>query len=305
MLTPCTWLHSGYQKLLGGLLIFLCSQYVHAAALTINVVLGEQNEIYQRIFSSLQNSLSSENVKLSISLAGDPVSEADLVVAVGTKSANSLVASPNTAVIYLLLPKSRYASLAKRNHQSAIYVEQPPERPLHLLEAALPQKKRIGILFSPPASDALVALRRHLPEHRMSVYHREINATQSMAEALQDVLTHSDVLLALPDSNIYNSNTLRNILFSTYRAGVPLIGFSAGYVNAGALAAVHTTPAQYAEQAAIMIKQYARSGTLPTAQYPHDFEVSVNKQVARSLGLVLKDERDLAKVIIQLERGNP
>ena len=45
---------------------------------------------------------------------------------------------------------------------------------------------------------------------------------------------NSEVLLGVPDGVIYNSNNIRNILPSSYRRGIPLIGFSQGYVRAGA-----------------------------------------------------------------------
>ena len=41
---------------------------------------------------------------------------------------------------------------------------------------------------------------------------------------------------------------MRNILLTSYRRGVPLVGLSQAYVNAGALAAIFSTTEQLAEQ---------------------------------------------------------
>jgi ABC-type uncharacterized transport system substrate-binding protein len=110
-----------------------------------------------------------------------------------------------------------------------------------------------------------------------------------LSNALQEILLgRSEVLLALPDAAVYNDSTIRNILLATYRRGIPLIGFSSGYVKAGALCAVFSTPAQIATQAAALILQFANTHALPFPQYSHEFEVMVNEQVARSLDLQVK-----------------
>jgi hypothetical protein len=46
-----------------------------------------------------------------------------------------------------------------------------------------------------------------------------------------------------------------------------------------------------------MIEQYAETGKLSAAQYPNEFEVSVNMQVARSLDLHIKDADKLRREI--------
>ena len=50
-----------------------------------------------------------------------------------------------------------------------------------------------------------------------------------------------------------------------------------------------------------MIHRYAESGKLSAPQYPSEFEVSVNMQVARSLDLHIKDAVQLRDEI----RRNP
>jgi ABC-type uncharacterized transport system substrate-binding protein len=114
-----------------------------------------------------------------------------------------------------------------------------------------------------------------------------------LTDALDEVLGGSDALLVLPDQNVYNSGTIRNILLASYRKQVPLIGISQSYVKAGALCAIYSTPIQIATQAAEVIRQFGDTGKLPPSQYPNEFEVSVNKQVARSLDLLIKDADQL------------
>ena len=105
------------------------------------------------------------------------------------------------------------------------------------------------------------------------------------------------MLLALPDAAVYNDSTIRNILLATYRRGIPLIGFSSGYVKAGALCALISTPAQIAPQAAELIRQFNNTHALPPPQYPHEFEVIVNESVANVLDLQIKNTTELHEKI--------
>jgi len=76
-----------------------------------------------------------------------------------------------------------------------------------------------------------------------------------------------------------------------------LVGISQAYVKAGALCAIYSTPNQIAIQAVEAIRLFSESGKLPSSQYPKEFEVSVNKQVARSLDIRMEDADRLRDVV--------
>jgi ABC-type uncharacterized transport system substrate-binding protein len=122
-----------------------------------------------------------------------------------------------------------------------------------------------------------------------------------LADALDGVLEESEALLVLPDTDVYNAGTIRNILLTSYRKQVPLIGISQAYVKAGALCAIYSTPVQIAVQTAEAIRQYSTTTKLPASQFPKEFDVSVNTQVARSLNIPIKDAEKLRDEI----RRNP
>ena len=95
----------------------------------------------------------------------------------------------------------------------------------------------------------------------------------------------ADVLLAMPDSGVYNTDTIRNILLSTYRHKQGVIGFSADMVKAGALATTYSDIEDIDAQVAEMAHAFARTGELPPPQFPRYFRTIVNDGVARSLDL--------------------
>jgi ABC-type uncharacterized transport system substrate-binding protein len=94
------------------------------------------------------------------------------------------------------------------------------------------------------------------------------------------------VFLALADPAVFNSNSIQNLLLSTFRADVPMIGFSPSYVRAGAWLSLHVTPNQVGLQLALLVQEVLKGGALPDhALESDDFEVSVNEHVGRSLNL--------------------
>jgi putative ABC transport system substrate-binding protein len=210
-------------------------------------------------------------------------------------------------VLAALIPRSGYERTLKessaKNSQpsSAMYLDQPFGRQLDLLRLALPDAKKVGVLWGPQSIAQQNLLLPALQQRAMSLVSSSTATEGSLFGALRVVLDDADVLLAVADPQVYSSATISGILLSTYRARTPVLAFSPAYVKAGALLALHTTPAQVGTQVAVMARQLLQGGPLPSPQYPTDYQVSVNEHVARSLGLTL-DARSLEDRLRRLEK---
>ena len=95
----------------------------------------------------------------------------------------------------------------------------------------------------------------------------------------------NEVLLAMPDSAVYNADNIRNILLSTYRHKQGVIGFSADMVKAGALASTYSDIEDINAQVAEMAAAFVATGELAPPQFPRYFSTIVNEGVARSLDI--------------------
>lgn len=297
------------------LALYLCltipAHATHPDPTSIVVVQSEGGGPYQEFSTALRGVLSNSSNTITIIGADQPLQSADLVIAVGMKAATRVAASDARSVLNVLVPKAGYQKLlgdfplrADARNYSAIYLDQPAARQAALLHAIFPDKRHIGVLYS-TAPPELPQLRREINARGLSLHEQKVGPEQALHEALSSLLQVTDVLLALPDTTIYNSSTVRNILLTTYRSKVPLVGFSPGYVKAGALCALYSTPAQIAAQTAALIQRFNQSHTLPAAQYPQEFEVLLNEQVARSLGVHTQQAEALHDVIRSGERGKP
>jgi hypothetical protein len=99
----------------------------------------------------------------------------------------------------------------------------------------------------------------------------------------------NEVLLAMPDSAVYNAENIRNILLSTYRHKQGVIGFSADMVKAGALASTYSDIADINAQVAELAEAFVATGDLAPPQFPRYFSTIVNEGVARSLDIEVGD----------------
>lgn len=304
---PVWW--SAMRKQAGRILVLLCLYLplgcIQAAPLAVTVVLSEHGGPYQEFSDALREKLIKKNIYLDIVDEADEVNPGQgMVVAVGMKAAAAVAGSGARAILNVLVPETGHEKLLRDHPQraaskaySAIFLDQPTERQVRLIAAMLPGKRQVGVLFDSFSPDELAELKQRMAMHGLSLHEHKIGADFPLHIALQHILDNSEVLLALPDAAIYNSSTIRNILLASYRSGDPVIGFSPAYVKAGALAAVFTTPAQIAEQTARFIQQYGETRTLPSAQHPQLFEIAVNEQVGRSLGLAVRSAEELVQEI--------
>ena len=280
--------------------VICCLSLSQAAPLRVSVVLSENGGAYREFSDALRHKLPEDKFALNTQYSGEKLNDADLYIAVGLKAASELV-TRDVTTLNVLVSRDGYDQIQhlpsqhKKPH-SAVFLDQPLERQVALLHAALPGTRDVGVLYTAQQPE-LQNLRHLLTTQDIRLHDQKVDESQSLNDALESLLAVSDVLFVLPDVDIYNAGTIRDILLTAYRKQVPLIGISRAYVKAGALCAVFSTSEQIADQASGMIQRYAESGKLPPAQYPSEFEVSVNMQVARSLEIQIKNAEQLRDAI--------
>lgn len=248
----------------------------------------------------------------------DPYHHACMIVTVGSEALAMVLASkPPLPIFSVLSRKNTVQTLLKTNHCSmdsphrpitAIYLDQPLERQIHLLQSILPQQRhlRIGILVGPNMLEEQRVLEKVAKQKKLSINMISIEKEENPISTLDNLLNNTDVILALPHPHIYNPANARGILLSAFHKQVPLIGYSRTYVNNGALAAVYSTTKQIAEQTAQQIQQIVAKKPLvfPPPQYPAEFAIAVNYQVARSLKIAIKSEANLKSTLDKMEKSH-
>jgi len=235
-----------------------------------------------------------------------------LVVAVGTPAMTAMARKPPSApVLNVLVPRASFRKLAPSSGRtqdaktfSAVYFDQPWSRQMALIRHALPGR-RVGILLGKDSLELSASVLAAAKAAGLSASIEVANDEADLLPALKLLLARSDALLAVPDASIYNRSNIASILLTSYRAKVPLFGFSPSYVKAGALASVFSEPAQIAQQVVEIIQNLPASAGLPAPQSPRYFSVRINSQVQLSLELTMESEAQLLQRLRQIPESAP
>lgn len=238
--------------------------------------------------------------------AGSPANSGEIAVAIGASSLRQIFAQANSRQIVVVLITRRaleeeLAQIPARAGRDihAIVLDQPLGRYLDLVRLALPQKQRVGILLGPATASQQKTLEKLAGERNLTLSVARVYEDVVFIPQLERVLSQSDILLALPDASVHNRTTVQPLLLTTYRAGVPVVGYSEAYAQAGALLALYSTPAQLSRQALEVVQVLSLGRGAPPIQAPRYFSVSVNGSVARSLGLTLPPAEVLRERLLQ------
>lgn len=282
-----------------------------AEAQNIAIVISEDTPTYRNVADTVRRLVSQQappTVKLfTLPAEGLLVGEREILnadfysiaIAVGARAAGILAdLRVKPPVLNTLIPRALYEQLPRGDtpgHNSAIYLEQPLSRYLELARLVLPGKTRLGFVHGRESAYYWVELERQAGTKEFSLVAERIERTSDLGPTLRRIFSRADFLLVLPDAELFNRTTIPKMLLSSYHSRRPVIAFSAALVKSGALAAVFTSPENLARHIAEVVLKLQSEGkfVLPPPQYPIYWSVSVNRQVANSLGLAIAPDQDL------------
>lgn len=287
---------------------------------TILLIKSGTAAVYQEVSTSIRTALenhcpecASYQVK-TISLEDGPNdqlnahhSDTVLIVTIGVSAARLITESDQSIPrLYTLIPRTAADSMGlveSAPTASVLYLDQPIRRQLNLVKLITSKNQVLGVLFGPTTAGSRALLESAAGDLGIPLQTDMAEVENEIGPALKNLLDHSDIILALPDPLIYNRNTIFNILLSSYHHRVPLIGFSASYVKAGAMLAVHSTPQQIGMHISEIIQQFIKNAGeyLPDSEYPRYFSIEVNPSVADSLDINLPDADELQQHLKRME----
>lgn len=298
---------------LGAAGVLLC---LGVQANTLGIFTSGQGAAYDEFVDAVRNELKSvPGLKIQLIGLDAEASAARLpddtfmVLTVGVQATRRIVAVVQAdgrwPILSVMVPRTSFEALntVPRNARriSAIYIDQPPQRQVELIRALLPTTRNVGLVVGPTNQRDLDAIRALATVKGLTMVTEKATRDSELYPALQTVLRSSDVLLALPDPYVINVSTAQNLLLTAFRFRVPVIGYSAAYVRAGALAAAYSTPRHIGLEAAQVARQVLRGSAMPAPRYPRNFSIAINRALAESLGLNLPEEAAVQQRLQSLE----
>ena len=226
-----------------------------------------------------------------------------LFIAVGGKGLEQAAALPGEVTILAVFPPQQEDDAALLRHPyGAIQWDMPPARFLNLANLISPhQRATVSFLFSPSTQGRLARYESAGAERGLKIQAARVEREGEVGPAVERLVTANGIFLSLPDPVAQTPATVPPLLLLTYRAGVPVIGYSEAYLRAGAAVALYSTPEQIAQQILDTVLAFRRSGTLPASQMLKYYSVGSNPSVLRSLGISLPPAEELEARLRQMK----
>jgi len=257
--------------------------------------------LYQQVIDSFKENITGSNVRLSIIMSPDKLTQAaiknyDLIIPIGTAATRQVLRQKVTPpVLSTFIPKQTFITLTsdpleqlrlQAGQLSAIYLEQPFQRQLKLLDQIEPEVSSVGTVLGSSSISQQPELEKAISAMHWQLNQAQLHQDDNPIEVLTPVIANSNAFIAVPDRSIFNRSTAKWILLMSFRQRIPLIAYSKRYVDAGAIAAVYSTPKTVGQEAADWVKRWLnKPSSLPVPAYPKCFDFSINKATARSLRL--------------------
>jgi putative ABC transport system substrate-binding protein len=275
------------------------SVYAEEVAILKSADIGAYSEAIDAFKSALPSSF---QVTLEYDLQGDMAkgrnlarriraSDANVVLAVGLKAALAakLEILDIPVIMCLVLDPEKYG--LPTSSMVGISLNIPFEKHLKPLQTLLPQVSRIGVLFDPQKTQGLHdQLQRDAKARGITIVSKEVHGEQEVSKAFKALKNTIDALWLLPDSTVLTENTLDFLMSASLEANIPVVAFSAGLVQIGAVVGVYMNYADIGRQAARLstsLLSVSPPAILGTIVPPDDLQQAINRKSGTYLGFSL------------------
>lgn len=233
----------------------------------------------------------------------------DLIIAIGLSSIQTANRNyTKSSKLFIVSDPGEFGQKNKAGVNNAIlYMTQPYCRQIQMIRLINGQWQSFSYLNNQNDPVDSSQIKSCASKFDLKAHQINISDSARFTDELKNALDHSDLLLALPDKAIFNSNTVKNILLTSYRHRKPVIGFSRNFVIAGALASIHSSREQIAESAAVLVGKYITNDYqfANHINYPQLFDIDINRQVFKALDLNIPDIDNIKQDIKDSESVKP
>lgn len=286
------------------LAVMLCGLALPAAALEIAVVTSQREGSGQVVAEAMLAASGKHRLvhagNTEKGLDPERLGNSVMVIALGAQAARAVAAADTRPMLVALVSAADYERLRQETEPrtiTALFINQPAERHLLLMQLILPQASCAGLLLGPESHSALTHFEPAAKSAGIALESSFSATAKDVLPALERHLARCDAVLTLDDAIVSHPNVARAALLTSYRMQRPLFAYSRAWVEAGALAAVFSTPATAARDLLDWLDLLSDPQRLPPPRAARHFDLAVNARVARALGLSVPDEETLRAAI--------
>lgn len=232
-----------------------------------------------------------------------------IFVALSYSDATAILSNPHSLsspIIVTNVYRDAVSDLMAANERGDIYTlfnDPNPRYQLRLAKAIFKKNPRLLLIHS-YATHSIAA------EYKEAAISLGIELQIALALDEKGVLStiqkHQDVdaIVLIPDKRLYNKMTLPNIINTSYRINIPLIGFSPALVKSGIVATTYPSIHLRSSFISTAIDHYIRGHDKPNIPLDENIHsISINRRVAQSLSMDVAEDQVLIDSIQPQKEG--
>jgi hypothetical protein len=234
---------------------------------------------------------------LTISLTSD-ISKKIIGSGIKTKTLHALTTLASAKSYAPCLP-----DCTKELPQHSFFVlDQPASRQLSLIKLINPNIKDVAIIVTANSAPHINIFKKAAKQHQI-IIKDYLTDSEDFRYQIEEISKSSDIILATADTDIYNTSTLSQILLTSYRHRISVIGFSTGFIKAGATSGVVSSITDLAKHLSESLLKSTKQSQYKyfSLVYPKYFDVFSNRKVAKSLNLYFTNDKELKEQLISNE----
>lgn len=238
--------------------------------------------------TALRNSLTARVVEaadgaaVKAALEGSP----HLAIALGSDALAALETARSEAPVLLAMvlhPAKRESTI---HLAGSVQLDLTAAQLLDDIAALFPGKNRIGLINNPAAAPWMdAAALAHARQQGFLVHVAECASPEDLLRVFLSFRGEADFVIALPDSTLYNSATIKPLILASLENRLPLVGFSAAFVRSGAVLGVYPDFEDVGQQTAEAAQRILSGQTHFIHEGPRKHITAVNQRVLRLIGI--------------------
>jgi len=220
------------------------------------------------------------------------VSRPDAVLAIGVDALKTAQSVKDIPVIYLMVPYLPPFASSQKNI-SGVSMNISAEKYLDMMADVFPNAKRIGLIYDPENSGAIVKEALQIADEKhMEIIARKAYKPGEVPPIIDNMKNRIDILWMLPDTTIVNSAVFNYMLLFSFQNEVPVVTFTKKYVEMGALAGLTVVPFDMGAQAGELVKKLLKKSSADSSIRVNARKavLTINSKVARKMRIKIKSD---------------
>lgn len=216
----------------------------------------------------------------------------ELILAIGRDALAQVKTFRDVPIIYLMVPQPQAIKEGRLNI-TGVDMLIPPAKQLAGLIEAIPKVKRVGLLYDPRRTGALVKEARIFAATQgIFLFALEVQTAKEVPGLIDSMKGEIDAFWMLPDLTVVTPQTVKALFLFSLENRIPVLTFSEKYLELGATIAAVFDVFAMGEQAGEMARRILAGTNIREveAEPAEKITIKVNRKIAKKLGVALNPE---------------